>query len=228
MPESLNQLQQITVVEHTTDRETQPSVREYKIENYEKIGSGMEGVIYRVQIKNKEGVVEPFALKVLSEPVYSPELKDKYELAKNAGLPVPELFEVSDKGILMSDLSDNGQNLVLSFNDFKASRLDDLRYKQPELMATFAQQDISSLKPLIEKFARQASEANIDINHEDAWFFVMKPTGEIGLVLTDFLHLETANSDTYRSNYNALSALLPPLIDAQSIDEEDDKPFWQR
>lgn len=228
MPESLKPLQQITVVEHTANRETQPSIREYQIESYEKIGSGMEGVIYRVQIKNSEGIIEPYALKVLTEPVYSPELKDKYELAKNAGVPVPDFFEVSNKGILMTDLSDNGQNLVLSFNDFKASRLNDLRYKQPELMATFAEQDISTLKPIVEKLARQASEANIDINHEDAWFFVMKPTGEMSIVLTDFLHLEKTNSDTYRSNYNALSSLLPPLTDAQRIDEEDDKPFWQR
>lgn len=199
----------ITVVKDYGLSETPPSTEEHRVESYQKLGAGMEGVVYRVQIKNQEGKIEPYALKILTEPVYSPELKDNYELAKQAGLPVPERFDVSNRGILMTDLSDNGRNLVLSINDLKASHLEDLRHEYPELMKTFSQQDIQSLKKEMWELAKKASEAHLLIDHEDAWFFVMEPNGKMRLVLSDFLHLKKTDRSSFSENESALSVLIP-------------------
>lgn len=226
MPE-ISTLPEHLVTISDTEANESPRTQVYQINHIQQIGSGMEGIVYRVSIADSAGQTETLVLKRLSEPVHAPELKDTYDLAKKAGLPVPDTFVVANEGLLMSDLSDNGQNLVLSLNDLKRSNLDRLQQTQPQLMATFSRLDLNNLDTSIRQIDQLAKAANLTIDNSDAWFFVMKPSGEMRLVLTDFLHvtqrLPTSSVDTLSS----LKGLQVLLKDAQGV-EEDEAPFWQR
>lgn len=214
--------------EIVTKRYEQPGARStiQIVKQQENLGHGYEGRIDKVQVLSQRASERPmtFAYKRLHEATRPTrenyeKIFRNYALAKEAGLPVPRTFRATadQKGILITDLSDDGKNIVLSQNNVTTSEIKKLYQEKPQQMANFAQAehltsdiDISRVDTLAEK----ATQAGLDL-HTDTWFIVVKPDGSYEFLLGDFTDIQKSqlNRDRLlRKNEDSLDRLREMLV----------------
>jgi len=136
-------------------------------------------------------------------------------------------FRKTEQGLLMTDLTENGSNIVLSGN---LSRQDLLlqaqraEKNQPGIIQTLAEsydpiqenwnQDLDAQ---LDDLAMAAAESGVYLQN-DAIFCVFKPSGEFQFIIGDLDNLEkvdTQNTKTlYLTNLERVSHILPILQEA--------------
>lgn len=195
-------------------------------EDQQRLGRGAEGYINRILgkigIRKREVTL---AQKFLAEPETAFAQRDVYLFAKRAGIPVPDVFRPSTHGVVMSDLTENGTALVLSINDMKRSRLDELRSTNPKLMQLFDHTNISELETQATDISTRAMDAGLECSNEDSLFLIIKDGIPPRLILGDFGNVK--KSDNPRG-FNTSTFLVVCRSSQQSEEIEEDKSFWER
>lgn len=164
------------------------------------LGSGTEGYVERVDVcsnKAPEKVIS-LASKVFyeGESPYVPyeDLFSNYDLVVTAGLPAPQTFRARDdeKGIVMTDLTDRGKNLVVSYQDITPGKLAAGYKDKQENMRNYADLHTGSPdgeSPQIRQYASKAAQAGLFLPI-DAWFAVIAQDGNLQYVVGDFAQIK--------------------------------------
>ncbi len=184
------------------------SGKQLEIKLRDKIGEGAEAEIFGATIrwsKNQRSRMLNFVYRARR----SEQLGNRYELenynnAKKAGLPVPTTFRSTEDGrdLLISDLSENGINIVFSETDLLYDRktMSSIYAENRELMDNFANavpMDSELEKEIIQKLAMKAANADLLIP-TDAWFAVIKPDGSYNFIIGDLGYLSKNESGNWQ------------------------------
>lgn len=134
---------------------------------------------------------------------------------------VPTL-RYTERGLLMTDLTEGGTRLVMATND-PDSNLDDqvrqLTQKYPDFVDNVLNNfDLveetwqQKFNQLAERIAKEISQAHIRIKG-DSTFFVLSPDGSYRLVITDFdnteIHDDMPENSLYSFNLGKIKDLIP-------------------
>lgn len=133
---------------------------------------------------------------------------------------VPTL-RATEKGLLMTDLTEGGKNFVLSSNDPHAVVMDRIYYTRenyPELIENFTKTEIfddawiESFMEKIDSIAHETAAGHVALSG-DSVFFVCNPEGEVVIRITelDNVHIDDDASEEslYFHNFNALQDIEP-------------------
>jgi len=157
------------------------------------LGSGAEGQVRRVStIVERNGKYREVNLvhKKFEHPADIKKHMEVYRELQRLGLPVPSTFRETSDGILMTDLTDNGRNLVLSYNELNRKRLYFLKQKVPQLFDKFNSLDLSKIIESMQTLIEKASLNEVNFDNVDTWTFIMKPDGTYSFILNDLLNIK--------------------------------------
>ena len=156
------------------------------------VEGGGERKVYRITI-----VLDKKEIPAVLKTMTSEETKQEYEnyqICKNAGLEVPSLFRVTEKGVVMSDMTDGGKRLVISINEInirddieKRRKLDTFIKKHPTWLETVMVTDLNDrlVMEQLKQIIGLADNSGILV-HPDCYFLVFSSNGELIIRLGDF------------------------------------------
>lgn len=156
------------------------------------LGGGSEGVVKLVTVRLGSGDTARdmrFAYKQFESPDDIDTHMRAYDVLSGMGFPVTPTFRRTPDGILMTDLSGNGTNLVLSYNDLSPKRFYAIAKRSPELVGVFDGLDLSRVPDDMASALGTASGHGVDFGNIDIWTFVMKPDGSHSFLATDLLNV---------------------------------------
>lgn len=169
------------------------------------LGGGAEGVVRRVVTRVEKGGRTKERVLVHKKFENLPDIEkhmERYDALKKLGLPVPETFRRTDDGVLMTDLTDNGQNLVLSYNDLNRKKMYRLRHTHPQLFEKYDAIDLTKIPAATTSAIQVAAEHGIEFDNIDPWMFVMEPDGSYRFIITDMLNVNLNSSSKNILNEN--------------------------
>lgn len=180
-----------------------------------KIGEGAEAEIFGASVRLKKGKRDRLLGFVYrsrrSERIGNAFELEYYNEAKKAGLPVPATFRSTEDGrdLLISDLSENGRNLVLSETDlfYERRTLSGIYSEHLDLISNFIKYtpiNSEQQKEKCKEFSKLGAKANLVIP-TDAWFIVIKPDGAYSFMIGDFGGVSKAEGSKwqgYAEEYN--------------------------
>ncbi len=199
-------------------------LKTYKVGKEEKIGEGSESTVNRVDLRLQRGqrsknvqLVE----KVFEYPISRDSVLQKYNLAKSSGLNVPNTFRLTERGALITDLTEGGKNLVISAMDADNDEyLEDLKLNKQDLYKLFVEADIEEVAKYGYEDLEKAANSNICLSHADIWFLVLKPEGNREFVIGDFTNLfktEDPKELTRELNEITFERCISRLIEGQDF-----------
>lgn len=163
------------------------------------LGSGFEGSVYlaNVALANMLSARRlQLARKVLDVPESAPLLMQRYQVARAAGMQVPQTFrilreETGELSILMTDQSEGGVNLLIEPGD---AGLRQMLRQRPDLQRRVRSLDFrlrddvgkrTALGVQLEDMSAQANRSGVLLS-EDAVRLVVNPRDELTLTIADF------------------------------------------
>ncbi|GEM_PF-3982498 len=207
-------------------------VTKVSLENPERkktiLGGGAEGEVRRVVTTIEKGTRVKERILVHKKFEHLADIEkhmQKYDALKKLRLPVPETFRKTDDGILMTDLTDNGQNLVLSYNDLNRKKIYHLRQTYPQLFEKYDTIDLTKLSETTINSIQIAAQHGIEFTNIDPWMFVMRPDGTYGFIITDMLNinLNSPHANILNANIREIDTLRMMLEECQqSVDSSRD------
>ena len=170
------------------------------------LGNGNEAQVFRtyatVSHDENERTI-PLALKLykIDKEDEIPGNMNVYEFLKDNGFNVPPTFRKVEDGILMTDLSEEGRNLVLSMSDTVEKISSKVPFPADGLEA-FKVFDLDSLRADYEKELQRASMLGVGFLTFDCWMLVVAPERRYSLQHTDFsfVYIDKFKRNSYRKN----------------------------
>jgi hypothetical protein len=162
----------------------------FAYENLGRLGQGEVGVIERIKVLFGKKHSRILAYKIIEglreDPEFVQHLIDTHSflmhdpiLSKYA-LPT---FRLAEDGFIMSDLSNNGENIVFSWNEHQEAEKKRLLAEHPDLSERLGAVSIDSIKQQIVELASRAAEKGLQIG--DSIFMVVHPDGACRLYIAD-------------------------------------------
>lgn len=135
----------------------------------------------------------PAVLKVMSQDEARKE-QENYLQCKRAGLDVPDTFRVTERGVVMTDMTEGGKRLVFSLNEInirdeveKKRKLDNLIEKRPEWISLIISADFEnpSISKQIENIIGVATNSGVMLS-ADSYFLDFSLNGKLRIRPGDF------------------------------------------
>jgi hypothetical protein len=180
-----------------TFRKDVPGVRSNVeiVDLWEDLGRGSEGYVSRVGVFSSRAPEKRVKLAYKQfhdeHSIYLPydQLFENYARIKEAGIPVPQTFRALDdeKGLLITDLTEDGKNVVASSADLSPNKIALLYEREPNLMHQLSNgEDIysSRQKDIVAGYIDAAVNARL-VMRADTWMAIIKPGGEVSYVACD-------------------------------------------
>ena len=127
----------------TKRRRTVSKLRKMTTSSHPKdfMGMGAEGYITKVKLPFREGSIDGLVYKEIGSEGQIANALREWVALKNAGLPVPNTFRIVEedgvyKGILMSDLTRGGRDILISSNPTKEENVLRVLAKTPSTVST--------------------------------------------------------------------------------------------
>lgn len=193
-----------------------------------KLGEGLTGSVSRIQVESRRGKRHPFALKVIDKIGYDQEFLDRqlriYQKMKDIpdfSSHIPFTFRKTDNGFLITDLTENDKNLVISWNDCNHKSISTIRKNRPELFANLKKINLDELEEQISEISKKLTQNDIYFAF-DSLFLVIKPDGSFDTILGDLDNMmEWKGSTQVLEERNEMNknSILEKLSSAQEISE---------
>lgn len=149
--------------------------------------------------------------KILAWHTYLKSLKSK-------SIQVIPTYRITHQGFVMTDLTENGQNLVFSTNELfnlgAEAFFSRMMIKQPTLTKLFKRTNLIPVFTQLQSMAKEANQHQFRLP-ADSIFFVMKPDGTFQVIVADFENFKKSN-DEERNNLS-VKLLISLLQESQEI-----------
>jgi len=156
----------------------------------ENIGSGGFSVVYRTIASTRQEMSHTASLahklyKWGSVEKYIKHSQEMHTYFKECGLQVPPTYRETPDGLLMTDLTEKGKQLVLSIND-SSTKVNNLKYSKQDLLEAFRNLNLFQLRREYLSDFSKANDAGILFGSAGCWFLVLSELNEYRLVHADF------------------------------------------
>jgi hypothetical protein len=170
------------------------------------IGSGDYGVVHRTLASTREGMEHAthLAYKLYMWGSYEKFIRHSlrmHDYFKKYGLQVPPTYRATSEGILMTDLTENGERLVLSMND-NSMKIKNLKYCNQNLLDSFKNVNLDQVYQDYLPELSKVNAAGILFESAGCWFLVLSKSNEYSVVHTDFDEVKIAKEKKDRKAIN--------------------------
>lgn len=207
-------------------RGNQTKALQLELRHEKELGAGGAGKVVRAVFAPHKDRRLVFAHKLFHSQPFASNLANKAIDIHNRFKSLPETQEFitptlrkTEYGLLMTDLSQDGKNLVMSMNDWGQildERISDLEISNPQLLDNFvakfnlfhADEDDdennweSEVDKRVDRLALAAAKAKIKLA-SDSILFVFYPNGEYRLYVADFDNVKIMDAASIEELYRA-------------------------
>lgn len=201
---------------------------ELEVSKREKLGEGTMGRVHRFSVGRRGKPPIEMAGKTMDDLPHSQTVNDVLKVySRMRKLPhaseyVLPTFRATEEGYISTDLTDGGQNLVLSWNDVTERGIEKLKEIQavnPELIDLFLEMDLgkswkTEFEEKAQMIANETADANIRVAG-DGCFMVLYPDGEYRIVVGDMdimqFDFQSGPKELAKENLNRVM-ILPGFI----------------
>lgn len=192
------------------------------------LGRGLESdAVVRVWVSG-----HPYAYKQMENDTAIEHAFTIWQKLKLAGVSTPityRMIEEKDRltGLLMTDLTRDWQQLLISTNQTKLANLNQIKAVNPDLIKQFQSYDLqdpinqANFNQQVQTIAEQTANAGLFFNRRDITSATFDHTGNLRLILSDLGSIVSGvvRDQSLIQNHNriALARFMDHLIDAQSF-----------
>lgn len=199
------------------------------------LGGGFEGYVTRVSVPIRGNMVDGLAFKRFGSEGQAAHALKTWVKLRDAGLPVPSTYRLVQEddryaGILMTDLTNNWQDLFITTNRTKGYVVDQVHNSSPSTIDSFRalnlqdKQSWAEVEKEIATIAEQAARNRIEFDSGDVISAVYSSDKGIHLIISDMGNVRLDSNKPYEDllvrNRRSISTIKLMITETQRLANE--------